>query len=115
MISKAPGTGYDDLVGRWLSPDPLAGDVSNPQSLNRYAYVLNNPTSLIDPLGLDPQDAGNGCTWDPDTNTLNCAPSGPGGDVPCFSRRDTTAVTGLHRSLGTLTARWWQQRGAITL
>jgi len=24
----------------------------NPQSLNRYAYVLNNPTTLIDPLGL---------------------------------------------------------------
>ena len=42
-------------MGRWLSPDPLAGDVSNPQSLNRYAYVLNNPTSLIDPLGLTPR------------------------------------------------------------
>ncbi len=40
--------------GRWLSPDPMAGDVTNPQSLNRYAYVLNNPTSLTDPLGLCP-------------------------------------------------------------
>jgi RHS repeat-associated protein len=39
--------------GRWLSPDPLAGDVSNPQSLNRYAYALNNPCSMVDPLGLD--------------------------------------------------------------
>jgi hypothetical protein len=39
--------------GRWLSPDPLAGNILNPQSLNRYAYVLNNPTSLVDPLGLD--------------------------------------------------------------
>ena len=29
------------------------GDITNPQSLNRYAYVLNNPTNLIDPLGLD--------------------------------------------------------------
>ena len=27
------------------------------QSLNRYAYVLNNPTTLIDPSGLGPQDA----------------------------------------------------------
>jgi RHS repeat-associated protein len=40
--------------GRFLSPDPYLGsvDVSNPQSLNRYAYVLNNPLNLIDPLGL---------------------------------------------------------------
>jgi RHS repeat-associated protein len=42
--------------GRWLTPDPLAGDVTNPQSLNRYAYVLNNPTSLNDPLGLESGD-----------------------------------------------------------
>ena len=40
-------------MGRWLSPDPLGGDITNPQSLNRYAYVLDNPTTLIDPLGLD--------------------------------------------------------------
>ena len=43
---------YVSNQGRWLTPDPLAGDVMNPQSLNRYAYVLNNPTTLIDPLGL---------------------------------------------------------------
>ena len=47
---------YPARVGRWLSPDPLAGDASNPQSLNRYAYVLNNPTTLTDPLGLEPCD-----------------------------------------------------------
>ena len=35
--------------GRWLSSDPTGGDVTNPQSLNRYAYVLNNPASLNDP------------------------------------------------------------------
>jgi RHS repeat-associated protein len=39
-------------LGRWLSPDPLAGDITNPQSLNRYAYVSNNPATLTDPLGL---------------------------------------------------------------
>ena len=43
---------YYTVWGRWLSPDPLGGDVTNPQSLNRYAYVTNNPTNFIDPLGL---------------------------------------------------------------
>jgi RHS repeat-associated protein len=45
---------YSPAQGRWLSPDPYDGsyDLSNPQSLNRYAYALNNPLSYIDPLGL---------------------------------------------------------------
>jgi RHS repeat-associated protein len=38
---------------RWLSPDAVGGDIMNPQSLNRYAYALNNPTTLNDPTGLD--------------------------------------------------------------
>jgi hypothetical protein len=40
-----------------MTPDPLGGELTNPQSLNRYAYVLNNPTTFIDPLGL--QDKSN--------------------------------------------------------
>lgn len=44
---------YQSLEARWLSVDPLGGDISNPQSLNRYAYVLNDPVNAIDPLGLD--------------------------------------------------------------
>ena len=37
-----------------MSPDPYDGsyDITNPQSLNRYSYVLNNPLSSVDPLGL---------------------------------------------------------------
>ena len=47
---------YSPVQGRWISPDPAglsAVDPSNPQSWNRYAYVLNNPLSAIDLLGLD--------------------------------------------------------------
>jgi RHS repeat-associated protein len=47
---------YSPSQGRWISPDPAgvaAVDPMNPQSWNRYAYVLNNPLTLVDPLGLD--------------------------------------------------------------
>jgi len=42
------------IQGRWPSPDPFFGsiDATNPQSLNRYAYVANNPLNRIDPSGL---------------------------------------------------------------
>lgn len=45
---------YSDQ-GRWASPDPAgpaAVDSANPQSWNRYAYVLNSPLLFVDALGL---------------------------------------------------------------
>ena len=44
---------YTSNMGRWLSADRRGGHTGNPQSLNRYAYVLNNPSTLTDPLGLE--------------------------------------------------------------
>ena len=43
---------YEPANGRFLSRDPFMGLVRNPQSLNRYAYALNNPVNLRDPSGL---------------------------------------------------------------
>jgi len=46
---------YASSQFRWLTPDPAglgAVDPTNPQSWNRYAYVLNNPLASTDPLGL---------------------------------------------------------------
>ncbi|MCL4524563.1 MAG: hypothetical protein M1453_10455 [Acidobacteria bacterium] len=40
-------------LGRFNSPDPIAGSVADPQSFNRYAYTLNDPVNLVDPLGLN--------------------------------------------------------------
>lgn len=49
---------YSNNQGRWFSPDPYSGsyDFNNPQSLNRYSYVLNEPLSKTDPSGLDADD-----------------------------------------------------------
>ena len=42
---------YDPVVGRFVSPDSIIPDIYNPQSLNRYSYVLNNPLKYTDPTG----------------------------------------------------------------
>jgi len=61
-----PARRYSSQFGRFMSPDPTGiflGNLNDPQSLNLYAYVRNNPTSLTDPLGLD--IGGGDCGDDP--------------------------------------------------
>jgi len=74
---------YSPRLGRFLSTDPLGGNVGDLQSHNAYAYAANNPTNLTDPLGLFPVD----CIW-----TGNCGGWGGegggagyygGGGSPC--------------------------------
>jgi RHS repeat-associated protein len=70
---------YDPSAGRWLSPDPGGWNVvdqTDPQSLDRYAYVENQPLTAIDPSGL------NGCISTDsqqsfiNTGTGNACPAG---------------------------------------
>ena len=42
---------YDGTLGRFLSADTIVPSPANPQSLNRYAYTLNNPLRYTDPTG----------------------------------------------------------------
>jgi RHS repeat-associated protein len=42
---------YDPAVGRFTSPDSMVPEPFAPQSLNRYAYVRNDPLSRVDPDG----------------------------------------------------------------
>jgi RHS repeat-associated protein len=42
---------YDPSIGRFVSQDPLAGRLSNPQTLNPYVYAGNTPTTYADPTG----------------------------------------------------------------
>jgi RHS repeat-associated protein len=55
---------YASSMGRFMSPDPsglMYADPTNPQSLNLYSYVLNNPLKYLDPDGLS-------CYWDDGTH-----------------------------------------------
>jgi len=66
-----PARRYSPTQGRWLSPDPAgatAYDATSPQTLNRYAYVSNNPLSLVDPEGLSPDSGCDFSVWDFDFN-----------------------------------------------
>jgi len=49
------GRYYDPELGRFISPDPFVGDPFDPQNLNRYSYVVNNPVNAIDPDGYNHQ------------------------------------------------------------
>lgn len=45
---------YDSALGRFIRADLVVPEPRNPQALNRYAYVLNNPLKYIDPSGHRP-------------------------------------------------------------
>jgi RHS repeat-associated protein len=96
-IYDAPFRKYSPYQGRWISPDPgglSVVDPTNPQSWNRYAYVLNSPINLIDPLGL-------WCTWtitfsadgENATNTLMCGDD-RGGRVGAGNHGNTPMLPG---------------------
>jgi RHS repeat-associated protein len=54
---------YDSSIGRFISADPAPGQLSNPQTLNRYVYAVDRPTSVVDPTGLDSCDPWNPFTY----------------------------------------------------
>jgi len=69
---------YSSALGRWMSPDPSGqtyAEMTNPQSFNLYAYVMNNPLVNLDPIGLDciyfTNDGLNVESIDPQNSTQN--------------------------------------------
>ena len=46
--------------GRFAQPDPYEGsyELTDPQSLNRYSYVQNDPINFVDPSGLNASSSG---------------------------------------------------------
>jgi len=54
-------------LNRFIQPDSIVPDPSNPQAYNRYSYVYGNPLRYIDPSGHDPRCGPDGiyCGVDP--------------------------------------------------
>ena len=42
---------YNPVIGRFITPDEIVQDATNPQALNRYSYTSNNPVNRTDPSG----------------------------------------------------------------
>jgi RHS repeat-associated protein len=77
---------YSAMQGRWLSPDPYDGsyDPTNPQSLNRYNYLLNMPALLTDTSGLDFQDCRT-YEYSTDARTSSITAHDSGTFIDCFT------------------------------
>jgi RHS repeat-associated protein len=91
------------VQGRWIQPDPsgmAAVDPTNPQSWNRYAYVLNNPLSFVDPDGLDCvylNDSGTGVSSvDSNSNFDECQGTNASGNPNGGFWVDGTYTTGWY-------------------
>jgi len=56
---------YDAALGRFIQADSIVPRPGDPQSLNRYSYVLNNPLRYTDPTGRIPcyGDNRDECSW----------------------------------------------------
>jgi RHS repeat-associated protein len=83
---------YSSPQGRFISPDSITGNQFDPQTLNLYAYVQNNPLKFIDPTGHLIQNASE---LDP-SNTSSAPPCWPdcslsSGQSPVYN--ETVTVT----------------------
>jgi RHS repeat-associated protein len=57
------GRYYNQDLGRFVSPDPFVQEPDNPQNLNRYSYVIDNPQNYIDPSGYGSVSIDAGCIF----------------------------------------------------
>jgi len=51
-LNYAQARYQSSVQGRFISPDPISGNIVDPQSWNMYSYVGNSPTNRTDPSGM---------------------------------------------------------------
>ncbi|WP_083808423.1 phage head spike fiber domain-containing protein [Granulicella tundricola] len=146
-----PARYYGSNMGRWMSPDPIPwlgwqhppeGSseeeeeeshkkfeewIGNPQNLNMYAYVNNNPMSHTDPTGMAGCQAGDKkfstctitVTYDPKTSkgTLTVTGQNKGDAAPTTLLTASVVVGGDGHvtPTGTFTAKSWEKDHVSTL
>ena len=92
---------YANTQGRFTSPDSLLGSIANPQTLNRYAYVGNNPPNSTDPTGHLP------------SGTAEWSPLRSGGDGGYSSFDDPNNPDAVLMSMGYLPGRYENASAAL--
>ncbi len=68
---------YDAQLGRFTQADTLVPNPGNPQDLNRFSYVRNNPIQYLDPTGNVPIDPNRNNPPGPKTSEPLPAPGPP--------------------------------------
>jgi hypothetical protein len=78
---------YSPYINHFIQPDTIIPNPADPQSLNRFSYVQNNPIRYFDPSGhkrVEDMDGGGPC------NIIDCTSGGtPDGgldDIPSDSK-----------------------------
>jgi RHS repeat-associated protein len=104
---RAQYRAYETAPGRWTRPDPYNGsyDLANPQSFNRYVYVMNNPLAFTDPSGLRWNPCG-GVNWSVSTSEGSSTSGfdyypcdengGPTGELPSAPSRNNDSGGGTN-------------------
>ncbi len=102
---------YSPVLGRFLQPDSIIPDQFNPQSWNRFSYVLGNPIRFNDPTGHrcadGDEDLWGSCSYTPPAESGGGGgDENPGDDLPEFENLpiDPTSIDGVQWFGGTYNA-----------